>query len=136
MPDYSLTPSRATWRDRAVLVLLALYWLALVLGTHTPTTPRTTGLPMSDKVVHFGAYAGLATLAYYALRRRGMSWSRAFIVLWGVLALHAVLDEVTQGAVPGRSPDPLDALADLSGVTVALAFWRIVELLFSARQKA
>ncbi len=47
MPDYSLTPSRATWRDRAVLVLLALYWLALVLGTHTPTTPRTTGLPMS-----------------------------------------------------------------------------------------
>jgi len=103
-------------------VVLAVYWVALFIGTHVPKLPRVTPrLPHFDKLLHFSAYAGLAfLLAAVFTMRRSMSTGRYVAIFIG-LAVYAALDELIQ-SIPGlgRQADPLDWVADVCGVTVGL----------------
>ncbi len=74
----------------------------------------------SDKVIHAGAYAVLAALLTVALGRRPVAAIAA-------ATLYGLTDELHQALVPGRTPDPLDLLADLAGATLgglAVAYLR------------
>ena len=67
------------------------------------------------KLAHFTEYAILSVLLYRALRddRR---WSlRAAVIAVLVSGFYAVLDEMHQYFVPGRTAAAMDCLIDLSG---------------------
>ncbi|GAA1349877.1 VanZ family protein [Falsarthrobacter nasiphocae] len=70
------------------------------------------GLPV-DKAVHFTIFA----LPVFFLLRAGLNR----LAVLGAFVVHAPLSEVLQGMFfPGRSADPLDAVADFAGIAVAL----------------
>ena len=73
----------------------------------------------SDKVVHLVLFALLAA----AVRWR---YGRAAVGV-ALVALYAPVSELVQAlALPDRSGDPLDVVADLAGVTVGwLLPWRV-----------
>ena len=105
-----MTRSRLTAAGIALVVnLLVLYW--------PKTTDAGAGVPHLDKVVHVASFAALA-------------WSclRAQLpVRWvlPLLGVHAVLSEVVQHvALPRRSGDPADAIADVTGVLVGTVLAR------------
>lgn len=77
-------------------------------------------VPGADKIVHFGLYAPLGAALCHALGGRA-----GLAAVAG--AVYGATDELHQAFVPGRSPDPLDVLADaLGAVAGALLFarWR------------
>ena len=87
--------------------LLAVYWIALFIGTHMPVPAG--GLPGgSDKLIHFLAYLGLTCLL--GIVRGPQKWVSSFVII----AIFAVIDELLQIPV-GRSCDVADGLADWLG---------------------
>jgi len=67
-----------------------------------------------DWLFHLAAWTAVAFTAAWAARRR----------LWvtvSVLAVVAVVAEVAQAAVPGRTVEPADLAANLAGVAVGVA---------------
>jgi hypothetical protein len=111
------------WPAVAVATCLAV---ALQLwGLYSPQPPTDAG---SDKVLHgvgFGLPVVLVVLAD-TLRRRSRGLrprARVLVVAIWVSAAHAVLSELIQGAFYAhRSGDPLDLLADWSGIAIAAMF--------------
>jgi VanZ family protein len=107
-------------RLRRWLSLLVLgYFIALFVGTHIPRVPQ--GLPpgLSDKHLHFLAYAGLAFLI--AARRscsHRMTW-RHHALLWLIIAGYGAFDELLQIPV-GRDADIADWLMDIAGAALGL----------------
>lgn len=85
------------------------------------TTVPLPPVPGIDKVAHlteYGGYALLTARALFPLMGRRPRWTRwGVAVLWCLL--YAVSDEAHQAFVPGRSCDPYDALADVSGALTA-----------------
>jgi VanZ family protein len=118
---------RQTWLGRAAICLLALYWLALCTGTHLPQGSLPSGAT-NDKLLHFGAYLGLALLlSLTSATQRVITW-RVLGVLYAVLLAYALLDELLQIPVPGRHAELgdwiSDALGALTGLACfALAYW-------------
>src|SRR3954462_869928 len=104
-------------RHRKILRALWALWLAGVLWGSLISQSRMESLdrvvPMlevSDKLVHFAAYAGLALLSLLAFeRRRGTLVALSMIPLGGLV-------EFAQRLAPGRTPDIMDALANCLGV--------------------
>ncbi len=81
------------------------------------------------KSAHFVLYAalGLLTMAAFSLGRRPR---RPFPAALGLGALLAVLDEVHQAFVPGRSCELRDMAIDAGGVLLGAAFlWFILWLI-------
>lgn len=88
-----------------MLTLAVHLWALYTPGSDLP--PASDG---TDKIAHVLLFGVPAALGAYAVR----PW-------WAMplaLALHAPVSEVLQRLVPGRSSDPLDALADLSGIAL------------------
>jgi VanZ family protein len=106
---------------RLVAALTAAYTLILVLATHYPRPEEFLGANApSDKALHFMAYGALALLAggTLALARH---WSVARAAgLAGLLAVFAVLDEITQPLF-SRDAEPLDWVFDCVGIGIGLA---------------
>jgi peptidoglycan/LPS O-acetylase OafA/YrhL len=107
-----------------VALLLALtVQLIIVYSPQGVGGPQVAGL---DKVVHiliFGAPALAALLG--GVRRPRRRWAL------GILALHAPVSELIQHfALPRRSGDVLDAVADLAGIALAAT----VYVVWSRRQ--
>jgi VanZ family protein len=126
--------ARDFWKN-AVTVGLVAYWITLFVSTHVPIDPNEV-LPGSDKTLHFVGYGILGSLLMLAfLVRRNDSRFTALAVpaamlwvgLWGVIALYAACDELTQPWV-GRHCDVLDWRADITGsaigLTVAWVIWK------------
>lgn len=115
-------------RPRARLtlrVLTVLYGIALFVGTHLP--PRvakalTSDLSIWDKLVHFVAYAGLATLITLSWSTLRAIHRRELLAAAIALAVVGALDEWTQ-QLPGvnRTADVMDWVADILGVLCGLA---------------
>jgi VanZ family protein len=110
------------------MVAVAAATLAVVLqlwGLYRPTGPAlATWFPGSDKVLHAVGFALpviLITLAY-VLRRRALGRRpriRVLVAVGWLFVVHAVVSELVQHAFyPNRSGDPLDVLADWSGIVV------------------
>ena len=84
--------------------------LLVLVGSLTPGTEMPE-IDVSDKLQHFGAYAGLAFLGLLAWPQgRAGGWSVGGLLLAGPLI------EVVQMFVPGRSASLGDAVADVLGV--------------------
>jgi len=99
----------------------AILWAALIaILSHQPTLPAPS-IPYIDKVFHAGEYGVLAFLwarAVFPLLRRQSAGMRWGYVVFGCL-LYAISDEMHQAFIPGRSCDPLDMAADVSGAFLA-----------------
>jgi hypothetical protein len=95
-------------------------------GLYLPDPPADTDwFPGADKVQHgvaFGLPVALVMLAD-TLRRRSRGQppcARVLVIATWVSAVHAVVSELIQGAFyTDRRGDPLDLLADWSGITIA-----------------
>jgi VanZ family protein len=102
---------------RAVCLILAAYWIALVYGTHRAGLPS---MPTNfDKVLHFSAYAGLAFLLSISV-----FWSRKvrwwhFVTVFIAVAAFGATDELTQPPF-GRTADWYDWYSDLGGAFVGV----------------
>src|SRR5205807_8250922 len=93
------------------LFALALYWLAMFVGTHIPMKPTPASQRGSlDKVQHLTAFAGLTMLLCVAGAVRGTPNQRLFPAVLGIVALYGALDEWSQRLVPSRSSDFADWL--------------------------
>lgn len=128
--------NRTRSSNRAILViqlilvaLLAVYWLSMFCGTHIPQVPQ--GLAQhGDKLLHFGAYFGLAVLLLtWRLSRQSITFRRV-ILLWLMIAAYGIFDEVTQPLV-NRDAEVVDWLADIAGAAVGLMItWPIASWIF------
>lgn len=108
------------WLFRRAGRVLAVYWLAMFIGTHVSLRESSSVFQIRDKVVHFAAFAGLTFLAaLYQHSRRGTARRLDLIAIWVLAAAYGVFDEVTQIPV-GRTADPLDWLADITGAAAGL----------------
>jgi VanZ family protein len=95
---------------------------------------------VSDKTLHFLAYAGLGSVTLRATaggRLRGIT-APAMLAAWLVAAGYGVTDEWHQAGVPERSSDAADVVADALGAAAAViaggAFGIIVRSLEPARR--
>jgi VanZ family protein len=102
----------------ATLVLLA-YWTAIFVGTHLPAA-SIPNISLSDKLLHFVAYSGLAFLLAWAIPfRQGKAGIHAAVVLIVVTA-YACIDEYSQQFVAGRTASLGDVAADVCGCVFGL----------------
>ena len=82
------------------------------------------------KLAHFTLFAGMGFIAFAALSV-DLAPRRAFPAVLGLGTLQAVLDEVHQSFVPGRSAEFGDVCIDVAGVllgaAVLLLLFRVVK---------
>lgn len=106
---------------RLATVVLVLYWIALFTGTHMPSPPRL-GVKVSDKVQHFTAFFGLATLLYWVIpAKRGVVRKVAVVLL--IAITYAAIDEWSQRFSPRRVVDIRDFLTNVAGILSATAWY-------------
>ncbi len=118
-------------RQKLILISLLIYWPTLFALAHIPIPKVVREAGVSDKSLHFIAYLILVFLFWFVISPdRKVSWRRAtaWWVFFGAVC-YAIIDELLQGVVVGRSCDAMDFLADLAGVLTGLiifavfAFW-------------
>jgi len=105
--------------ERLIGLLLACYWIAMFIGTHMPMPRLETMPPQSDKLMHFGAYAGLAFLLSLWIAARGRLTAWTPLLVWLTTAVYAVADELLQIPVY-RTADVIDGAADFLGSLTGL----------------
>ncbi len=114
----------------------AMLWVLLVVAVavqlvvlYVPSGVGQQPFPGSDKVVHVLVFLVPVLVALLA----GM---RPALVV-GVFAGHAVVSETVQALfLPGRSGDPADVIADLTGVALGVAASRLVGRVVGGRAAA
>lgn len=111
------------WRLVAVAAVLAV--VLQLVGLYAPRPPGGVGwFPGADKLLHAVGFAVPMVLVFWAdtLRRRALGRpprARVLVVVVWVSTVHAVVSELVQHtAYAGRTGDPLDVLADWSGIAV------------------
>lgn len=112
-------------------LMLATYWLLLMIGTHVPSSANGSPL-IWDKLLHFAAYAGLASLLALVVKSRyDMNLSR-YTAIFLIAGVYGAIDELAQLPIPGRNADFRDWLANLLGAVSGLIFFRLVAMLFAS----
>ena len=109
-------------RQKLILISLLIYWPTLFALAHIPIPKVVREAEVSDKSLHFIAYLILVFLLWFVISPgRKVSWRRAtaWWVFFGAVC-YAIIDELLQGVVAGRSCDAMDFLADLAGVLTGL----------------
>ncbi|MCF8261041.1 MAG: VanZ family protein [Melioribacteraceae bacterium] len=104
-------------------VPLVLYWITLLILTSIPDVPRISDFTYEDKVKHFLAYGGLATLLSLVLHYQNkfhIMKKNYHIVAYFIIIVYSLFDEVHQEFIPGRYGDFNDFLANLSGAIIAI----------------
>ena len=108
------------WGIHWPLALTAIAFIGMSIGLYAPHVPSGGGtdLPL-DKLVHFGMFAVVAGLAYWA------SIPTAWIV--GVLLAQAVISELVQDQLlTERGGDVWDLVADMAGIAIGLGVARLL----------
>ena len=82
-----------------------------------------------DKAAHVLEYGGLAILVLRSVSQYATGMFRATKIVgsFAAVAVFAILDELYQSTVPGRSSDPSDLLADALGGALGIVLallWR------------
>ena len=107
----------------AVLAVLVQLW-ALYRVTGPPTAPW---FPNADKVEHAVGFAVTVFLVLLAIWLRRPVRTRTIVVVAAIFAVHGVLSEIIQHTFyRERSGDPLDVLADWSGIIVGVCGFLLV----------
>jgi VanZ family protein len=110
---------------------LGCYWTAIFIGTHVP--PSFAKIPkFSDKLLHLGAYAGLAFFLAAALTACRLKRGTLLITV-AVAAAYGCVDELTQLLVAGRHADVGDWAADVFGASVGAVAFAVGLLLITGR---
>jgi VanZ family protein len=112
----------------------ALFWASS--RSHLPL-PHL-GLGFEDKIAHFCAYGILAYLVHRALTKPYPLTSSAILGAALLSAAYGLSDELHQRAVPGRTFDLQDLMADLAGIglVLLLVWWRGKATSKTSNQKA
>jgi VanZ family protein len=117
---------------RTTNLVLAVYWVALFVGTHVPVPPDIVQLAGSDKTLHFLAYLGLSLLIAVCVRPQ--AWSYLWLLLG--LSVYGALDELLQIPV-NRSAEAADWLADVAGAAAGLGAFALGRVVCAAlRQRS
>ena len=124
LPERSTLPPRTRLVPIIVTVMLCVYWAALFYGTHTKI-PAGMLPGNTDKLIHFGAYAGLGILLMTLRASRGAYSWYSVAARWCVLACYGAFDELTQLLV-NRNADMEDWLADVFGAAIGLGLVTLV----------
>lgn len=130
-PESLPPPSMAepSVKDRLLFDVPAGVYIALVfIGASIPWAPRL-GVPLlsMDKMQHLLAFGGLQLLLHRAVQHRFMFSSSPKTLLVTALASTSfgALIELWQTALPYRSGDWADLLADTIGVALACVLIRV-----------
>ena len=114
---------------RLAPIILLVYWILIFTGTHLPGS-EVKSIEVHDKVLHFGAFAGLAfLLAWYLPRRIGRT--PGVVIAAGIAVVYAVLDEWTQGFIAHRTPSAGDLVADALGTMCGLSVYVVLRAMLS-----
>ncbi|MBX3272745.1 MAG: VanZ family protein [Sandaracinaceae bacterium] len=120
---------RASWTlalGAYAAVVIAIVAVADLGGAATLFS-AVAHVPYGDKLGHFALIGALALLADLAAGRRDARLGRLRVPLASAVVFALVLaEEVSQLAVPARSFDLLDLLADALGVAVFVGAGRVV----------
>lgn len=103
---------RAAWRAAFGVALLAVAYA--LLAPRPPGADVASGIPLGDKLAHFGMFLVLGTLAVPAIGRRAR-------VSFLVVVIYAALTEIAQIPLPDRQGDTLDFVADALGALAGVA---------------
>ena len=111
-----------------VYLPLVFYWILLFTLTSLPSQ-SVPSVGVNDKLEHSLAYFGLSFLLYLTLLFQKKSdflkkYAAIFTIL--IIVIYAVLDEVHQLLIPGRSCEMLDFLADMLGGIVGILILKIL----------
>lgn len=120
--------TRALPRNWVVPALIAGLLAALLVH---PAVPRFLRGQLPDSIdlrgfgyfAHMASYATLTTLLLMMFRQSRSS-TRTLLVLG--IALHGLLTEAAQYWIPARDCDPLDLLANLTGIALAAGGYAVV----------
>ncbi len=118
---------------RLGVVVLAVYWGMIFLGTHLPAVLDISP-QVSDKAKHFAAFMGLGLMMCYVTNSRRTGRRFGGIALAGMA--YAAIDELTQHFVPGRVPDVMDFVADSAGLCTAIGIYVTARCLVNRRSAA
>ncbi len=121
-------PASRPWVRRALALayLAGVFWLGMIDLGPLPLDER---LP-TDKLGHMGAFGGVVVVVELALLELGATRRRAWAFLASVGA--GGLLELVQAALPHRSADVGDWVADCIGAVLALGLSLAFARLFSA----
>jgi hypothetical protein len=126
-------PSWPTWlQSRTPFAALAVIWVGVLFYTSSKTGGELSPLlpGSSGNFVHIATHMVLAALLLRAIvpwgADAGRRWPGAAsgpgAAILGLVALHALFDEVHQYFVPGRTCSVLDLVVDVAGGAVVLLF--------------
>jgi len=110
-----------------VVMLTLISWALLssdpfAAVRHTPLTYLKT---VSDILLHCGAYTAFSVACCSMISRTAEARVHGIVI--GLLIVHGIGTELLQGMLPNRNSDPLDAVANLSGIAAGalLAAWAV-----------
>ena len=106
---------------RVSIISLVLYWPMLLVFAHIPIPESVRSANVSDKSLHFLAYLVLTFLLWFSIKpQEKVNWRKipVWFVLFGLI-LYGVADEIVQSHI-GRSCDPMDVVANFSGIFFCL----------------
>ena len=106
------------------LTLLATILILIAILMSASDVP-SVGIPNIDKLVHLGMFGTLALCYYgeYAFKHKRLP---KFLVTWIALEGFALLTEIMQLFVEGRSCDGVDWLADSVGILGVIIVFRFL----------
>jgi VanZ family protein len=117
-----MNAEKPSWLTRLALAVLLVYWGTLFAGTHLPNY-STGPARYNDKAAHYVGYAGLAFLLSFVCATRRRWNGRALLLVLATTATYAMVDELSQIPIPGRSGELGDWIADsLGSISGILAF--------------
>ncbi len=107
---------------KLVYLPLVIYWIILLTATSLPSKDLPS-IGLSDKVEHVSAFFVLAVLFNLTLlfqNKYSFLKKNAPVITLVLLSFYALLDELHQLFIPGRSCDVLDWIADFTGISLGV----------------
>ena len=96
---------------------VGFYCAAIFVQSAFPSPDSLSSFALSDKAMHFLAYALMGGLFFRALEKTRPDWRAPRIILLSVIltTLYGASDEFHQSFVAARTADVMDLLADFFG---------------------
>jgi VanZ family protein len=109
---------RQAWRNAAA------GWAGIILVLSViPVGPQLSANNI-DKAGHFCQYFLLAWLLVGAFRQPARRLGGAGAQVWGMATAYGLFIELIQAAIPWRSADLIDGLANALGAAIGVLAWR------------
>ena len=105
---------------------LIIYCLIIFIQSSLPAYEHLPQFRLSDKLLHFGAYARMGILFFRAFQTLRIKSDVRRLTLFSIAAatLYGISDEIHQYFVPFRDPDFLDVVANTLGAVCGVFIYR------------